>query len=402
MSRSLIKADARDYCFEALLKMIRYNIHHLIVLENGRLKGIVTNHDLMMLQGTSPISIAREIESQQSVEGLVPASKNIGGMISLLLKEGAKASNITRIISEINDRLVRKILALAEKKFGRPPVLYCWIVFGSEGRKEQTFRTDQDNAIIYDDPVSEEERLASKDYFAQLSEFVRDSLVQCGFPLCSGNYMASNPQWRQPLKAWKDYFTNWITTPTPEAILFSLILFDFRPVYGDLRLANDLRMHLLEAVRNQDMFLKHMANVTVSLRPPLGFFRTFIVEKGGEHKNELNLKFRCIAPLLDIVRLFSLEQGVQETSTIERLDALREKHAAVREFGDELEHAFEFITLLRIHHQFEMIESGLVPDNFINPNDLNNLQRKTLKEACQIISKVQDMIIKQYSPGTVM
>ncbi|MGE5300418.1 MAG: DUF294 nucleotidyltransferase-like domain-containing protein [Acidobacteriota bacterium] len=402
MSVALIKTEARDYCFDALLRMIRFNIHHLLIVEEGRLKGVVTNHDLMMLQGTSPISIAREIESQQTVEGLVPAARKINGMVTLLLKEGAKASNITRIITEINDRLVRKILEIAEARLGPPPVPYCWIVYGSEGRKEQTFKTDQDNAIIYADPASAVEEQAAGAYFGAFAESVKDALVSCGFPVCTGGYMASNPRWRQPLRVWKNYFSEWITTPTPEAILMSVILFDFRPVYGDLTLAEKLQAHLLETVRKQDMFLAFMANMTVSLRPPLGFFRTFVVEKSGEHKDKLNLKFRCIAPLIDIVRLFSLEKGVAETATLERIDTLRSRHSVVAEYGDELEHAFEFISLLRIHHQFDRIEAGLEPDNFIDPNRLGNLEKRILKESCQLISRIQDAIAKQYRPGTVM
>jgi CBS domain-containing protein len=401
MSVTLIKTEARDYCFEALLKMIRYNIHHLLVVDEGRLKGVVTNHDLMMLQGTSPLSLAREIESQQSIEGLVPASKKINKMIELLLKEGARSSNITRIISEINDRLVQRILELSEKKCGRPPVPYCWIAFGSEGRKEQTFKTDQDNALIYEDPGSAEAAVIAEEYFARFTQLANGSLIQCGFPPCPGDYMAKNPKWRQPLAVWKGYFSDWIDTPTPEAILYSVILFDFRPLAGDLSLGERLRSHLSARVRDKGIFLKHLANLTISLRPPLGFFRTFVVEKSGEHKDELNLKFRVLAPLIDIVRLSSLEQGVGETSTLERLDALKQL-GALAEHADELEHAFEFITLLRIHHQYNLIEDGREPDNFINPDRLTNLEKKTLKEVCQLISRIQDGVAKKYNPGTVM
>ena len=401
MSVTLIKTEARDYCFEALLKMIRYNIHHLLVVDEGRLKGVVTNHDLMMLQGTSPLSLAREIESQQTIDGLVPASKKINKMIELLLKEGARSSNITRIISEINDRLVQRILEIAEKKCGRPPVGYCWIAYGSEGRKEQTFKTDQDNALIYEDPGSPEQAAVAEEYFARFTALVNESLVQCGFPPCPGDYMAKNPKWRQPLSVWRSYFTDWINTPTPEAILYSVILFDFRPLSGDLSLGERLRTHLSAMAREKGIFLKHLANLTISLRPPLGFFRTFVVEKSGEHKDELNLKFRVLAPLIDIVRLYSLAQGVGETSTLERLDALRQQGVLV-EHADELEHAFEFITLLRIHHQYNLIEEGREPDNFINPDKLTNLEKKTLKEVCQLISRIQDSIAKQYNPGTVM
>ncbi len=399
MSVSLIKSDVKEYCFEALLKMIRYNIHHLLIVEDGKLKGIITNHDLMMLQGTSPITIARDIENQYTVEAIASLSNKINSIIDLLIKEAAKADNITKVITEINDRIVKKILDLAEKKFGTPPLPYCWIVFGSEGRKEQTFRTDQDNAIIYADPETLAEDEEAKGYFSLFSEYVRDSLIRCGFPACSGNYMASNPRWRQPITIWKSYFSNWINTPKPEAILSSVILFDFRPIHGDFTLAESLKRHLLEALKGQDMFLMQMARMTVNVKPPLSFFRTFVVEKSGEHKNQFNLKFKCTAPFINIVRLFSLEKRISETSTMERINALRNIHDTVREYGEEMIYAFEFISLLRIHHQYKQITNGTMPNNYINPDELTNLQKKTLKEACQLISKLQDMIENRYLLG---
>jgi CBS domain-containing protein len=400
MTSPLIEINTTDFCYEAVLKMMKNNIHHIIVREDGLLKGILTNHDLMVLQGTSPLSLVRDIESQQTVEGLIPESRNINKVISLLLKEGTRASNMTGIITEINDRLLRKLLEITEKQFGPSPLPYCWIVFGSEGRKEQTYKTDQDNAIIYADPKTEEELAVAEQYFAKFSLSVKDALVKCGFPLCHGDYMASNPKWRQPLTAWKEYFSRWIYSPTSEAILASCILFDFRPVYGDFNLAETLREHLLQRLKNQDMFLNLMAQLTIKLRPPIGFFKTFIVQKSGEHKNKLNLKFTCLAPLVNIVRLFSLENKTSATSTIERLHALRGNHNVVDEFGEELEHAFEFLTLLRIRHQHAQIEAGMEPDNFINPYEISNFEKKVFKESCQLIAKIQDLINKKYNPGT--
>ncbi len=397
MSVSLIRADSRDYCFEALLKMIRYDIHHLLVVDEGRLSGILTNHDLTMLQGTSPISIARDVEGQQTIEGLIPVSKKINRIVGLLLKEGARASNITRIITEINDRLLRKILEITEKQLGCPPVNYCWIALGSEGRKEQTFKTDQDNAIIYDDPITEEEEEV-KEYFSTFTISVRESLFRCGFPLCPANYMASNPQWCQPLKVWKKYFSNWVFTPTPDAVLKSLIFFDFRPLYGDVRLADTLRESLRSMLDGQMIFLGYMANTIIRNTPPVGFFKSFIVEKSGEHQDELNLKVKGIAPFVDIARLFSLEKGIKETSTIERINALKDKHTIMKEYAEELEHAFEFIMLLRIQNQFEQIEAGREPDNFINPRNLSSLEKKTMKDSFRLISKMQDIIIERYKP----
>ncbi len=396
MSTTLIRVDARDYCFEAVLKMLKYNIHHILVITDGRLGGVITNHDLMMLQGTSPLSLTKDIESQQTLEGLVPVSKKINNIVGLLLKEGAKASNITKVITEINDRLVRKVVEFAERKMGKPPVPYCWIVFGSEGRKEQTFKTDQDNALIYADPATGAEAEAAKTYFAAFAEFVRDGLLQCGFPTCPANYMASNPQWRQPLRTWEKYFSSWIATPTSDAVLNSVAFFDFRPMAGETALAEQLRDYLNAELKDQKVFLGYLANMAIKNTPPIGFLKSFVVEKGGEHKDELNLKVKGFAPLVDIVRLFALEKGIRETSTLERIETLRSRHTIVEEYADELEQAFEFIMLLRIHHQYAQLSAGQAPDNFINPNKLSNLEKRSIKEAFQLVSKIQDLIIERY------
>jgi CBS domain-containing protein len=396
MSTTLIRVDARDHCFEAVLRMLKYNIHHILVIRDGKLAGVVTNHDLMMLQGTSPLALTKDIESQQTIEGLVPVAKKINGIVGLLLKEGAKAGNITKVITEINDRLVRKVVEFAERKMGRPPVAYSWIAFGSEGRKEQTFKTDQDNAIIYADPETDAAAEAARNYFRSFADYVRDGLLECGFPPCPANYMAANPQWRQPLRTWKRYFSTWIATPTPDAVLNAVTVFDFRHMAGDALLAEQLRDHLNAALRDEKVFLGYLANMAIQNTPPIGFFKSFVVEKGGEHKDELNLKIKGVAPLVDIVRLFALEKGARETSTLERIETLRSIHTIVGEYADDLEQAFEFITLLRIHHQYAQISSGQEPDNFINPNRLSNLEKRSIKDAFQLIAKVQDLVIERY------
>jgi CBS domain-containing protein len=396
MSFPHVRADVKDYCFEAILKMVKHNIHHLLVMKDDKLRGILTNHDLMLIQGTSPISIVKDIESQNTVDALIPVSMRINNIVGLLLTEGAKPSIITRIITEINDRLVRRILEIAEERFGEPPVPYCWIVFGSEGRKEQTFKTDQDNALIYHDPTDAEMEQAAEEYFRNFTLFVREGLLKCGFPLCPADFMATNPMWRQPLHVWRKYFTNWISTPTSEAILNSVTFFDFRAVHGETRLLDWLKDFTLTMAKDQKIFLGYLANMAIKNMPPIGFLKTFVVEKSGEHKDKLNLKVKGLAPLVDIMRLFALEKGIRETSTIERINVLKERHTIVKQYADELLHAFEFIMLLRIQHQFDQMKEGKDIDNFINPNKLSNLEKKIAKETFQLISKIQDMIIERY------
>jgi CBS domain-containing protein len=208
--------------------------------------------------------------------------------------------------------------------------------------------------------------------------------------------MASNPLWCQPLRVWKKYFTTWISTPTPEAVLNSVAFFDFRHMYGEPSLAELLRSHLNGILKDQKVFLGYLANMAIKNTPPVGFFKSFVVEKGGEHKDQLNLKVKGLALLVDIVRLFALEKGINETSTLERIATLRSRHTMVTEYADDLEHAFDFIMLLRIHNQYEQMRTGHAPDNFINPNRLGNLEKRSIKEAFHLITTIQDQIIERY------
>ncbi|MBI5741314.1 MAG: cyclic nucleotide-binding/CBS domain-containing protein [Nitrospirae bacterium] len=398
MSISLIRVDAGDSCFEAIMKMIRYNIHHMLVIKDGELKGIITNHDLLLLQGTSPLSFVTDIEKQKTVEGLAPVCAKMNNIIGLLIQEGAKAGSVTGIITEINDRLLKKVIEIAEEEFGHPPVPYCFIVFGSEGRKEQTFKTDQDNAVIYADTSSAVAKEEAKRYFGALTVFINDSLAQTGFPSCPADFMANNPKWCQPLGSWKDYFEKWITRPMPDAVLKSLIFFDMRPVYGKFSLCDELRSFYFQLLAKNKIFLGHMANMIVRNSPPIGFFKSFVVEKSGEHKNEFDLKLRGVMPLNDIVRLFALESGVKLTTTLDRISALKARHPVVREYHDEIVHVFELIMMLRMHCQYEQIKEGRSPGNFINPDRLSNLEKKSVREAFHLISKLQGMVVEMYKP----
>lgn len=401
MSASLIKAEATDYCFEALLTMLRHNIHHLLVVDHGRLRGIVTNHDLLLLQGSSPISVVREIEGQTDLAGLAQAAAKVNAIVGLLLRDGARAGNITRIITEINDRIVRKAAEFGSRALGPAPLPWCWLSFGSEGRREQTFRTDQDNALLWADPATPGEEAAAQAWFAAFARHMRESLERCGFAACPAGYMADTPRWRQPLSAWREQFSRWIASPGPEALLHAAILFDFRGLAGDLALAADLRAHLTRALRNQRVFFARLAGMVAAHRPPLGFFGAIEVRSDGEHKDKLNLKISALGPIIGVVRLCALERGIPETATLDRIAALRETHPLLRRFGEELASAFEFLSLLRIQHQLEQLQAGGDIDNFIDPAQLSRYEKKALKDAFRLINRVQDLIVEEYRVGLV-
>jgi CBS domain-containing protein len=395
MSSPVVMVEASDPCFEVVLRMLQGNIHHVAVTNEGALMGVITNHDFMVLQGRSPLAFSEDIERQTTLAGLAPVSQKALTIVGALLREGARAASIIRIISEINDRVVRKVLEIAERELGPPPVPYCWLALGSEGRKEQTFRTDQDNAIVYADGT-EIQRAKAAEYFRRFSVFMRSGLIRCGFEACPANFMASNPDWCQPLSVWKRYFSSWVSEPTPEAVLKSLVFLDFRPLHGDESLAWEMRDHLLKKIPEYPAFLGFLANMLARNRPPIGFFGAVAVERSGEHKDGLNLKIKGVAPLVDIARLFSLEKSIRAASTMERLEGLRGTTSLISDLIDELEDAFEFMTLLRIHHQCRQMEEGKPIDNFIRLDALSSLEKQSLKNTFRLVLRVQDLVMERY------
>lgn len=395
MTTPVAMVDFEDQCFDVILKMLQNNIHHVAVTRAGLLRGVITNHDFMVLQGRSPLAFSEDIAKQRTIEGLAPVSLKAMGVVGALLREGARATNIIRIISELNDRIVRKVLEIGERELGRPPVPYAWLALGSEGRKEQTFRTDQDNAIVYGDPP-DEVRAEAEDYFRRFASFVNEGLVTCGFEACPANYMASNPAWCQPLSVWKRSFSTWISEPTPEAVLKSLVFFDFRGLAGEESLVWALKDHLFGEIPRYPAFLGFLANALVRNRPPLGFFGAVRGNRGAKHKEALDLKVKGVAPVVDIVRFFALEKGLKPSSTVERIRALRATDTMIEGYADELDQAFEFMSMLRIHHQFRQMEEGLPIDNELDLEGLSNLELQSLKSSFRLVTKIQDLLMERY------
>lgn len=389
MTLPVVSVDSTAPLFQGLLAMISHDIQHLLVTEEGFPKSVLSGHDLTLLQGKSPITVSRHLEQQTTIEGLADAQKRITELLPLLLREGAKASHITRVVAEINDRMIAKILEFAHAKLGPAPVPYCWVVLGSEGRREQTFKTDQDNALIYSDIT---EGQAAGAYFEKLAGFVRSALERCGYPSCSGDFMASNPRWRQPLTVWKNYFRIWLTEAEYHSVEDALILFDIRPVAGDFSLFENLAADNREILKQAGFFRSILARITIQNKPPLGFFRTFVVERSGQHKEELDIKTLGTGPIVNAARLFALDAGIASTNTVDRLEALQPLNYLDETLRRDLLDSFELLTLLRLEHQLQQSRSGQPLGNYIKPGNLTHLQRGLVKEAFQTVARVQSLI----------
>jgi CBS domain-containing protein len=391
MTTPAIAVESSARIFEALLIMLGRNIHHILVTEEGKPKSVLTSHDLMLLQGKSPLSLARHLEQQQTLDDLAVAQKRIGDLLPLLMREGARASHITRVVAELNDRLMAKIMELAEVKLGHPPVPYCWVVMGSEGRREQTFKTDQDNALIYADPL-EEDRAHAGEYFEKLAGFAQQALERCGYPACPGGWMASNPRWRLPVSAWQELFSRWIDDAEYHSVEDALILLDMRPVAGDFSLYEQLATRNTEHVRTAGFFKSILALISIGRKPPLGFFRTFVVERSGEHKEELDIKEYGTGPIVEAARVFAVDAGVSQTNTVDRLSALQAAGYIDAKVLTELQEAFEFLTLLRLENQLQQARAGQPLSNYVSPRKLTALQKSLLREAFHVVARVQSII----------
>jgi CBS domain-containing protein len=302
---------------------------------------------------------------------------------------------ILRIITALNDHLTRRVIELMEEKHGKPSVRYVWLAFGSEGRYEQTLVTDQDNGILFE-PSPEMSIDETREQLLPFARHINEALDQCGFPLCTGNIMASNPECCLTGDEWRARFSRWIEGGSPEHLLKATIFFDFRPIYGECQPVDQLRSWVLDLTGSQSRFLRMMAENALRNRPPLGLVRDFITSTSDEHPDAIDLKVNGLTPFVDGARLLALGHGIDETSTLGRLRACSERKVLEPREVDALIEAYTYIQLLRIRHQEEQRSAGLPGDNFVEPDKLNELDRRILKEAFRQARKLQARVSLDY------
>lgn len=379
---------------EAALLMARHGIRHVLVLREGRLAGVISERDLFALQRVGLTEISTSVRNARRLEDLPPIAADIRALAHAMLAQGVGAEQLTQLISTLNDLLTARIIELARVRFGVEDIAFCWLALGSEGRVEQTLATDQDNGIIF--AASAETAKATRERLLPFARAVNEALAACGFPLCKGNVMASNPQWCLSLEGWQKLFLNWMDQGDPEALLNASIFFDFRPLSGDTALGETLRAWLAERAPANPRFLHQMAANALRNRPPLGFVRDFVVESKGEYAHTIDLKLNGTTPFVDAARIYSLAAGDSHTNTVQRLRAAAAAHLLPVDEVEAWAEAFLFLQLLKLRTQHASEREGRPVHNHVNPDELNELERRILKEAFRQARKLQSRLALDY------
>lgn len=377
---------------DALVLMARQGIHHLPLVRDGKLSGVVSEKDVFALRRLSVEGITSALMRADDPARLPALAQDIGDLAHALLAQGMDAENLTAIISGLNDRLTERLVALeSEHDPGLAGLRWCWMALGSEGRMEQTLATDQDNALIFETASD-----AQRDALLAFAQRVNARLDACGFPLCRGGVMAGNPQWCLSAADWQRQFAEWIDHGSPEALLKASIFFDFRPLAGDAAPALELRTWLTAAARKNPRFLHQMAGNALRNRPPLGLVRDFVLSGDDAHPHTLDLKRNGVTPFVDAARIFALAAGSPQTNTAKRLRAAAHALKIPDQELADWNRAFHFLQLLRLRHQHAQLRAGRTPDNHLDPDTLNPLDRRILKEALRQARKVQTRLALDY------
>jgi CBS domain-containing protein len=395
MTENLHTTEADTLGFQALITMTRLNVHHLPVLDDGRVVGVVSTSDLVRFQSANSVYMVGDIRKAEDADTLAAISTRVPELQVHLVNGGATADQVGQAVSAVTDALTVRLLEIGEAELGPPPVPYAWMAGGSQARREQSSHSDQDNALLIADHMKPEDDA----YFAALAKIVNDGLDACGYIYCPGEVMASNPKWRQPLRIWRKYFTNWIERPEPMALMLSSVFFDARAVYDPEGMFEELHENVLHLCRANRIFIAYMASNALKHRPPLGFFRNFVLISGGEHDQTLDIKHRGTVPIIDLARIYALSAGLPQVNTIERLETGARVNAVSKDGAANLIDALEFIGELRMQHQTRQLRRGDKADNYLHPSRLSRLERGHLKDAFSLINTMQESLGQRYQAG---
>ncbi|MCZ7562894.1 MAG: DUF294 nucleotidyltransferase-like domain-containing protein [Burkholderiales bacterium] len=377
MTSPVVTLEPQVSAYEAAVTMAHHGLRHVVIVERRRLAGVVSQKDLFNLQRLGATEIGSVIRAATDLESLKQAVRDIRELSRNMLESGIGAEPLTQLVSALNDHLTIRIIELVRARHTLPQGRLCWLALGSEGRYEQTISTDQDNAIIFDAP----ERAAAelRRTIVPFAREVNEALDACGFPLCRGGVMAGNPPWCLSREEWRQQCQRWIDAQSPEALLNAVIFFDFRPLWGETALAEELREWLVGTTTANPLFMFQMAQLALGVRSPLGILRTFVYDS-KEFPHTIDLKAHGTRLLVDAARVYALANGVSHTNTVQRLRLVAEKIGLGASEVEAAVQAFNFLQLLRLRSQLDPdVKPGA--ENRVDPATLNYFDRRFLKES---------------------
>ncbi|MGY3437458.1 MULTISPECIES: DUF294 nucleotidyltransferase-like domain-containing protein [unclassified Marinovum] len=388
MTRNPASLGVNDLGSDVLHLMLEQQIGHVPVTENGRFVGMITQTDLTRHQAMGSAVLVSDIAFAETVEDLAGFTALIPQVLAQLVATGKPHDVVTRLITDIGDAVTRRLLKLAETEFGPPPVPYLWLACGSQGRREQTGVSDQDNCLFLHDAVQPEHT----PYFTQLAKFTSDGLHACGYVYCPGDMMATNPRWRQPVSKWRDYFRGWVATPDPLAQMLASVMFDLRPIAGDHSLFAGLQAETLALASGNSIFVGHMIANSLKHVPPLSLLRGFATIRSGEHKDMIDLKHNGVVPVVDLGRVYAMQAQLPAANTRARLLGARDRQVISATGARDLIDAYDLIAQTRLEHQAHRIKHGGTPDNFMAPTSLSDFERGHLRDAFVVVRTMQSAI----------
>lgn len=403
MSSPLITVNSKAFIFQVFLLMTRNNLKHIVVVDEGVLTGIVTTKDITRFQTAKPLSIINEIEVVENFESLAGIKRSVENVIQVLLRERATASEICAIITGFYDRIYRRVAELALDKIiqenGMPPAQFCLITMGSSGRREQYSQTDQDHAIIFDDPVGQAENL--RPYFLKLGGLMVKGLEAAGFKRCNGGVMPGNKDWCRSLKEWKIVTGQWATylSSDEKAVMQMSIFLDFRYMFGSAGLYRTLKEYVTAVFKQKSLPQNSLAENALFKGSPLTLFGKIKTRRGAHKEKLINIKQDGCIHVVDCVRIFCLRYGIQETNTMERIDRILEEKFFKEDFKSELREvkaAYQDLMRLRIQDAYTKLGRGEEPDNLINIEQLSLHDLALLKQSLILVSRILSITSHYY------
>ncbi len=394
MSSPLVRISDQSLLYEGILQVKEHQISHLVVEDkNGNICGIFSRKDLLEVQHNSISYLIREVEAAETVDKLKIIHNKVPVLVKILMESGARIQNVTYMISTVADAITHRLIDFAIEEMGKPPAKFAFMALGSEGRREQTLVTDQDNAIIFEDVPNEKYSEVNR-YFLYFGKKINLWLDRIGYQYCKGEVMAGNPQWCQPISRWKNYFSSWMGEKSEEGLLGVAVFFDFRIVYGEEQYAKELRQHIHKTISGNEMIFTYMAKEVAEYKIPINIFNG--TAGSGAVPESINVK-NAISPLVGFIRTYSLQNKVGESNSLQRLEKLLRLNIIQESDCQELENIYSRLMEIRFRSQVSAILANRAPDNMVGQEELTAIEQTIVSKAFSEVTRFQQMMLHDFS-----